>query len=372
MAQVKYPIFNYKISPTNSTSGEMECWIDGAIVSGDEKEFYDNYLGENSLTSFNSFKNSILAANPTKLKVNINSQGGSLVEGIAMHDFIKDCVKNGMDVTMCGIGMVASSATLPFLAVDKSKRELTDNTLMIVHNCSGVAYGTVNEVESQAVTMRKMNDTIVNIYAASTSTSKADWQDMMDKETTITAKEAVKLGIISDTKPKSNFKNSILPSEWFFKNRTAMEIYNSYVPKENNMQEFITKITDAITNGFKSIGAKSHLPNEDVTNAVTALNSEITNAFTEMQVGIEAKVQDGIKSYLGGEEFKAAITAMIPAPQAIDTTEFATKADITAAAKEINTEVIETLKAMSGSQAHGNTPKKDTENVFENPYKTHI
>ena len=66
-----------------------------------------------------------------------------------------------------------------------------------------------------------MNDTIVNIYANSTSTSKEEWQKMMDAETTITAKEAVKLGLVSDSSIKSKITNS-LPAEWFFNSAPAL------------------------------------------------------------------------------------------------------------------------------------------------------
>lgn len=368
MAQVKYPIFNYKISPTNSASGEMECWIDGVIVSGEEKDFCDNYFGENTLTSFNSFRNSITEAAPTKLKVNVNSTGGSLLEGIAIHDFIKDCSSKGMDVTMCVMGIAASSASLPIMAVPKEKRQMTENSFLLVHNCSGGISGTVNEIESYAETMRNMNNTIVNIYAAATSTSKADWQEMMDKETMITAKEAVKMGIISDTKPKANFKNSIPTDEWFFKNKSPMEIYNSYVPKENDMQDLFKKLTDVINNGFNIMGEKSKLPKEDVTNAINTLNTEITNAFTEIANGMEAKVQDGIKAYLAGDEFKAAVTALIPTTTPTDTSAFVTKEELKNAVTEINSGVANAIIQNVGhAVTDTQTPKKEKQKI-SSPY----
>lgn len=93
-----------------------------------------------------------------RVTVRINSLGGDVDTALAVHGMLKEC-KN---VTTEAIGMVASAATVIFMA--GTTRKINKSALFLVHKCSSYVRGNENELEEELETQRTINETMTGIY----------------------------------------------------------------------------------------------------------------------------------------------------------------------------------------------------------------
>jgi ATP-dependent Clp endopeptidase proteolytic subunit ClpP len=127
------------------------------------------------------------------LVVDINSPGGSVTDGFALYDAIR--AKNG-DTTTRNLGLAASAASIVFLA--GKKRIMRPSSFLMIHNPWMFSGGDAEQLENQAETLRKMEDVAIGIYVANSNLSAAKVRKMMDKETWLTAKEALEYGFATE------------------------------------------------------------------------------------------------------------------------------------------------------------------------------
>ena len=79
----------------------------------------------------------------------INSPGGSLFEGLAMYDLIKN---TGVEVGV--IGIAASAATLPLIA--SKTRWGTPNSRYLIHNPWNMAIGDSKDIQKTVMKLKKI------------------------------------------------------------------------------------------------------------------------------------------------------------------------------------------------------------------------
>lgn len=283
-------VFNYSIK--NQSEDAIDIFIDGDIVDSPTKEILQKYFGDETSTSFKSFREQI-PANTKTINLYVNSGGGHVGDALAMHDYMKDLESKGVTVNRYGRGIVASAAT--YLVMGNNSN-MSENSWFMIHNVSGFAYGDVNQVENQAKTMRKFNDRIVNFYADQTGLSRTVIGNMMNSETWLTAQEAKDKGFVNAVTGKVEFTNQIKEELWPFKNMAVLNSYNSFTKNSTDMKK---EIMDAITNGFNSllekIGMKDKAGDENVKNAFTEFSTSISNAIEKGGLG-EDKVKELINS----------------------------------------------------------------------------
>ena len=88
------------------------------------------------------------AANPTEdISVYINSPGGSVIAGLAIHDVMK-MVR--CDISTVCYGQASSMAALLLMSGARGKRYISPNARVLIHQPSGGAFGTATEVETTA------------------------------------------------------------------------------------------------------------------------------------------------------------------------------------------------------------------------------
>ena len=108
---MKVTVFNYSVIKNQQDASILDVFIDGDIVDASPQEFYKNWWGDDTSTSFKSFRDQILNSDATRINVNINSGGGMVADALAIHDFIKEQIANGKNIHTYGKGIVASAAT---------------------------------------------------------------------------------------------------------------------------------------------------------------------------------------------------------------------------------------------------------------------
>ncbi len=243
-------IFNYKIQ--NVSDNILDIYIDGAIVDAETQEIYKNWYGDTTSVSFKSVRDEVINSGKKNINFWVNSYGGHVGDAMAIHDWIVNLENNGYVVNTKGLGMICSAATYILSASKNSS--ISKNSYYMIHNVSGGIWGDVNDIENYSQTMRKFNDTIVDYYTNLTGKNKQVVQDWMNAETWFTGSEAVANGFVVNLLENQDFTNNISASAFPYKNVAAMNLYNSFVKKDNennfnpenvDMNKFVQQIVDA-------------------------------------------------------------------------------------------------------------------------------
>lgn len=136
--------------------------------------------------------------------IHINSNGGDVSEGKAMYDFIKEMKQ---EVHTIGEGMVASIATLPFLA--GNIRELKPNCQFLAHLPSVQAEGNSDDMLKLSQYMQQTKLDIASIYAQYSDKNTQELIDFMRLDTPISATEAKEMGfatVVQEFKAVAKFQ----------------------------------------------------------------------------------------------------------------------------------------------------------------------
>lgn len=166
----------------NQGTDTPEVWIYGVI--GD-------WWDETDATSFaENFK---ALGNSGDVLVRIHSMGGSVTDGLAIYNIIKS---SGLTVTTQIDGVAASMASVIALAGDV--RRASKDVVVMIHNASGGAWGTADEMRKAADTVEIHNDVLVGIYTDRTELDEDTLRAMMDAETYMTGTTALEHGFITE------------------------------------------------------------------------------------------------------------------------------------------------------------------------------
>lgn len=296
----KIPVFNYTVK--NKSNKAIDIYIDGAIVSADEQK-WEKYFDEEILSeSYKSFRNKIENTDSDTYNVYINSGGGSVTEAMAIHDLIKNLQSQGKQVNTIGRGIIASAAT--YILMASNNPTMTENSWLMIHNVSGIAWGDINDIEKYMVTLRKFNNQIRDFYANTTGKSADDISKLMNEETWMSAKDAKENNFIKSIAEAEKFENKINPENWLFKNADILNAYNSNVAGFGNIQQQFLKnlkkeIMDMFKNAFNANKPDENASLQDVINAVQKVFENADDKFQEM---INKAVDEAFEKKSGEQE----------------------------------------------------------------------
>lgn len=130
--------------------------------------------------------------------VNINSLGGYVNDGLAIHDVL---AMHPAKITTNVIGMTASAATIIAQAGDV--RRMSENALYLIHKSWGFAMGNANDMIEFAEELEVIDKRMLNIYTKRSGKNEADILAMMEESNGagkwIDADEAEGLGLIDES-----------------------------------------------------------------------------------------------------------------------------------------------------------------------------
>jgi ATP-dependent Clp protease protease subunit len=133
------------------------------------------------------------------VEIQINSPGGSIFDGFALIDFIRDLRDKGHKVTLVGIGMVASMAAVVLQAGDN--RILGKHATLLIHEGSMGAFGNFGEVEDRVKLMEMFHERILDLFAErsnlSKSTIRKNWKR---RDWWIDSSDALKHGLVDEVR----------------------------------------------------------------------------------------------------------------------------------------------------------------------------
>jgi len=174
---------------------EAQAWyrITNA-ASPDEAEvmLYDEIGGWYGATA-DQFIADLRGVTAPNLRVRINSPGGSVFEGIAIANALRSHPGN---VIVQVDSVAASIASVIAMAGDRV--EMAPNSMIMVHEASGVCLGNASDMEEMARLLALISDNIADAYAAKAGGTREQWRETMRAETWYLPEDAVTAGLADE------------------------------------------------------------------------------------------------------------------------------------------------------------------------------
>lgn len=125
----------------------------------------------------------------------LNSPGGSVDAGFAIWDQLKMI---SSPVTTLVTGIAASMASILSLAASPGRRFATPKSRIMIHQpaIGGIVQGQATDLEIQAKEILKTKKMIIEMYVEATGRSFESIEKSIDRDTWMTAKEALEFGLL--------------------------------------------------------------------------------------------------------------------------------------------------------------------------------
>ena len=129
------------------------------------------------------------------LNVHIHSPGGSVYDGLAIYNFLKNLEQ---EVNTFSLGLVASIASIIFLSGKKENRSVNKTDSFLIHLPMNFGFGNAEDLEKNAKELRKIEDQLADIYVNETSLTKEEAYDLMKKDEMLDVYFLLDKGFVSE------------------------------------------------------------------------------------------------------------------------------------------------------------------------------
>ncbi|WP_322501818.1 Clp protease ClpP [Streptomyces rochei] len=147
-------------------------------------------------TTADDLINELKGISSPRMRVRINSPGGSVFEGIAIANALR---AHPATVTVQVDAIAASIASVIAMAGDRI--EMAPNSMMMIHDASGMAWGNAAEMEEMAELLDLISDNIADAYAQRAGGTREQWRERMKAETWYLPEDAVDNGLADEAVP---------------------------------------------------------------------------------------------------------------------------------------------------------------------------
>lgn len=131
------------------------------------------------------------------ITVIFNSPGGSVLDGLALFDYLRQLRRLGHDVTTVALGRAASMGAVLLQA--GTRRVIGENAFLLIHEVSNTSVGKVSELEDGVDFTRRLQKRLRSILAERSALTEAQIQRRWArKEWWVDADEAVGLGLADE------------------------------------------------------------------------------------------------------------------------------------------------------------------------------
>ncbi len=176
----------------------MKIDVKGIIIPNDDKWIYDWF--EMDSVCPKDILPLIDKAKGEKLDVYINSGGGDVFAGSEIYSALREYTG---EVNIHIVGYAGSAASIIACA---GYSDITPTGMFMYHNVSGGARGDYHVMDKSSEILKTANKAISAAYQIKTGKSEKELLESMDKETWITAQEAVEQGFVDKIAENQNLK----------------------------------------------------------------------------------------------------------------------------------------------------------------------
>lgn len=177
---------------TDETSDSAEITLYGDIVSDQPRDFWTGQAIEGNFITPQAFADDLAKCQrKNHVTVRLNSCGGDLFTGIAIHNALKGL---SAQKTVIVEGIAASAASVIMCAGDSV--EVYPGSIVMIHGVSSFMYDLVNlqDLKKMVKAMDTMENAVAAIYARKTGKETGDLRNLMTRETWMTGQEAIDAG----------------------------------------------------------------------------------------------------------------------------------------------------------------------------------
>lgn len=128
-----------------------------------------------------------------KIFLHINSFGGSLFDGVSSMDTILR-IRKDVDVITIVEGGSASAAT--FLSVVGTKRWMTENSFMLIHQLSSITWGKYREIKDDMDNCDVLMDLIKRVYFQYTDVPENEIDQILDHDLWWDSGKCLEMGLV--------------------------------------------------------------------------------------------------------------------------------------------------------------------------------
>lgn len=176
------------LRPRADVSAPAELLIYGRIGGGG---WYSEGISASDVAAL------LREAGPGPVNVRINSPGGDVFDGVAIHSLL---ARHAGTVTAYVDGLAASAASFIMLAGDRIVA--ARNGFIMVHDAMTYTYGNGNTHRAAGELLDKVSDNIADMYAERAGEDAAYWRDIMtvngEDGTWYTGQEAQEAGLVDE------------------------------------------------------------------------------------------------------------------------------------------------------------------------------
>ena len=239
-------------------------------------------IGSHGVTA-QKFIEEIKGLGDRPINIRINSLGGDVFNGMAIHNVLK---KRTYNTTVYIEGIAASIATIIALGADEVI--MAENSLFMIHNAWGGVMGDAKEMRKSAATLEKISNELTEIYVKKTGLSYEAISEMMDNETWLSADEAYELGFVDSISDAMKIAAKYDVSK--FKNITNEEIQNKFnnniknKKMTNELKEWFNSKVEEIVAAVKSdVKVSEEVANDTEITVNLGDNDEIKNKISDFE-----------------------------------------------------------------------------------------
>lgn len=136
------------------------------------------------------FSRDVRAITADRIKVHINSPGGSVFEGLAIYNALKS---TRAKIETYADALAASIASVIFQAGDK--RVMAPHSRLMIHDAQSMAEGNAEDIAKMVERLEDASQNIASVYAARAGKDATHWRDLMRAETWFSEEAAVEAGL---------------------------------------------------------------------------------------------------------------------------------------------------------------------------------
>lgn len=132
-----------------------------------------------------------------EIELTINSQGGSVLDGFALYDYLQALKARGHKLTTVGVGMVASMGGVLLQAGDE--RIMSPRCWLLIHEVQGLTAGSFSQMEDDMKFNERLQDQALDILAERSTLSRRQIKNRWKrKDWWISASEALTGGFVDN------------------------------------------------------------------------------------------------------------------------------------------------------------------------------
>ncbi len=166
----------------------MKINIKGPIVPNEHKQVYD-FFGLDAVCPAD-ITSALEKANGEFVEVHINSPGGDVWSGDEIYTAL---LSYPGDAEIRIVGLAGSAASVVAMA---RRCIISPVGQIMIHNVSSYASGDYRDMHKTGDVLDNASDALANAYMAKCGKSREEIRAMMDKETWLTAPQALEIGLV--------------------------------------------------------------------------------------------------------------------------------------------------------------------------------